>query len=925
MIRHRKSLLALGATLLAVITLLAQTPAKKGPLSSIRNRPWPAPVQKVSDTQPVLSPADAMKTFYMPPGYHIELVASDPLIQDPIKMEFDGDGRLWVLEMQGWAVDGEAMRNSFDPTSELDILEDTDGDGVYDKKTVFLDHLILPRAFKILDHNCALVGEPPHLWKACDTNGDLKADTKEEVSDSFATQGVVEHGANGLFWAMDNWIYVSEHNWDLHPKNGKFEVVPSLSRGQWGVTQDDAGRVYRTFNTDPLFVDYTPPRYFMRNPNVTRTTGLYDNLVDQEKTLVWPVRPTLGVNRGYREEVPRPDGSAYYYQGVSNPLIYRGDRLPKELQGQPFVVDGPTNIVHLLKLTDDGTGKLTAKDYYPKGEFLASTDERFRPVDLSLGWDGTLYIVDMYRGVSQDGPIQTDYLRDYIKKRKLWDGIHYGRIYRIVHDTTKFDVKPKMIEETPAQLVAHLSHPNGWWRDTAQQLLIQRNDKSVVPALKTLALKSPDWRFRIQALATLDGMDSIDAATVTAAIDDKQPDVRATAIRLSERWLGEANNPLQAAVIKKMDDPSWTVRHQVVASLGEMPKDARLAPVVTMMQKYGNDDITVDAAVSSLASQETDAVAKLMDAPGTAARTVIPPRKGPGVAGGRAGTTVPGLEVNDPNALTPSAAVAMAKPGADAISMLSAAITRGRDAGSIQRIITLAVDTNRPEPLRLAILRGAASGLPGAGGRGGGGGFGGGGGGGGGRAGRGGGAAMPINLTAEPTALIAISNGSSDLASAAKRVVAGVNWPGKPAAPVVTQTRTPEQQTRYTAGQKIYATECMGCHMENGQGADHVGAALAGSRYVNGQTATLVRIMTSGKEGAIGLMPPAGSQMNDEQLASILTYIRGSFGNSAAAVQPAEVKETRLMYSYRKTPWTESELNAGGRGGRGGGGGGGGN
>jgi len=277
---------------------------------------------------------------------------------------------------------------------------------------------------------------------------------------------------------------------------------------------------------------------------------------------------------------------------------------------------------------------------------------------------------------------------------------------------------------------------------------------------------------------------------------------------------------------------------------------------------------------------------------------------------------VPGLETNNVNEITPTAAAAMAKPGADAIAMLASAVTRGRDAASVQKVITFAVDTNRPEPLRLALLRGAAAGLPAGGGRGGGGGGGGG--------GRGrGGAVAPLTLTAEPTALVAISNTTGDLAAAARQVVAGINWPGKPAPPVVTQSRTPEQQARFAAGQKIYATECTGCHMDNGQGAEHVGASLAGSRFVNGQTATLVRIMTAGKEGPIGLMPPAGSQMTDDQLASILTFIRGSFGNSATPVQPAEVKETRLMYSYRKTPWTEAELSAGGRGGRGGGGGGG--
>src|SRR6185437_6999198 len=145
--------------------------------------------------------------------------------------------------------------------------------------------------------------------------------------------------------------------------------------------------------------------------------------------------------------------------------------------------------------------------------------------------------------------------------------------------------------------------------------------------------------------------------------------------------------------------------------------------------------------------------------------------------------------------------------------------------------------------------------------------------------GRGGAAAGPVALAAEPTALITDSKQTDDIGSAAQRVVAGISWPGKPVQPMVRQTRTPEQQARFDAGAKIYATECIGCHQDQGQGAEHVGAPLAGSRFVNGQATTLVRIMTAGKEGAIGLMPPAGSQMSDEQLASILTFIRGSFGN----------------------------------------------
>src|SRR5207247_6040131 len=165
-----------------------------------------------------------------------------------------------------------------------------------------------------------------------------------------------------------------------------------------------------------------------------------------------------------------------------------------------------------------------------KGEFLGSTDERFRPVNLFSAPDGTIYVVDMYRGVVQDVQFQTEYLRDYIVRHQLELPVHKGRIWRVVHDTTTRDRKPSLSKETPDRLVAVLSHPNGWWRDTAQQLLVQRGDRSVVPALKELALAASDYRAKLHALWTLDGLDAIDAQTVTRSLADRSPDVRASAI-----------------------------------------------------------------------------------------------------------------------------------------------------------------------------------------------------------------------------------------------------------------------------------------------------------------------------------------------------------------------------------------------------------
>ena len=438
--RHRARIGAAAAALAAPLLLAAADGAL--PLRSEAGRPWPFFTAEEPDAPPVRPPADAIRQFAMAPGYAVELAAAEPLVQDPILIEHDGDGRLWVMELPGWA-HNLAMENSLEPVNRLVVLDDTDNDGVYDKRTVFADRLVLPRAFKVLattadGRACALIGEPPTLWKACDSNGDLVADTKEKLADGFARLGVLEHGANGLYWGMDNLLVVSEHEWNLAyrstgPGQGRFVTVPGLRRGQWGVTQDDAGRIYRNVNTDPLFVDVISPDYYARNPDLVRTRGLYENLVDQEKTNIWPAHPTFGLNRGYRREVFRADGTASYYGGVSSPLIYRGSRLPAELRGMAFVADGATNIVHLLRLQDDGQGRLRAEDFYPKGEFLASTDVRFRPTALALAPDGSFTIADMYRGVSQDGPLQTDYLRDYITRRSLARGVGHGRIYRVVH------------------------------------------------------------------------------------------------------------------------------------------------------------------------------------------------------------------------------------------------------------------------------------------------------------------------------------------------------------------------------------------------------------------------------------------------------------------------------------------------------------
>ena len=856
---------ALAAPLLLAAANLAVPPRSE------LNRPWPFFTAEEPEEPPVRAPIDALNSFAMPPGYAVELVAAEPLVQDPILMEFDGDGRLWVMELPGWA-HNLSMENSLEPVNRLVVLDDTDNDGVFDKRTVFADKLVLPRAFKILAGGCALIGEPPTLWKACDTDGDLKADTKEKVADGFARLGVLEHGANGLFWGMDNLLVVSEHEWNVAYKAGQFVTVPGLRRGQWGVTQDDAGRIYRNVNTDPLFVDYVSPDYYARNPDQVRTRGLYENLVDQEKTNIWPAHPTFGLNRGYRREVFRADGTASYYGGVSSPLIYRGTRLPADVQGMGFVADGATNIVHLLRLKDDGQGRMAAEDYYAKGEFLASTDVRFRPTALAGGPDGSIYIADMYRGVSQDGPLQTDYLRDYITKRGLARGIGHGRIYRVVHVGANGaaapmprDARPQMSRDTTAALVAHLSHPNGWWRDTAQQHLVQRADPKSEPLLVKLAkdLKA-DWRSRLHALWTLDGMGTMRADLALLAMRDAKAELRAAGLRLAESGLATGDQKLIKPVLALAGDGNWQVRVQAAATLGALPDAARTQPMIALLSVHGDDPVLVDAALSGLKGNELPVLTAL--------------------------------------------AAARAAPR-EAVAMLAGALAKRRDAATGQQLVALAARDDLPAPVRTALLDGLALGFAGGAQTGGNAVAGG-------RAGgnipgvtRARGGVERFALAAEPAMISRLASGSDALAEPSKKLLALITWPGRPAPPAL-PPRNASEEALFKQGQAIYVEQCSGCHQIEGQGQATVAPALAGSKRVAANGDVPVRILTNGLEGKIGLMPPLGGAMSDEEVAAVLTYVRQSFGNRAAPVPPAAVKEWRLAFAHRTTPWSEKDIDA---------------
>ena len=200
-----------------------------------------------------------------------------------------------------------------------------------------------------------------------------------------------------------------------------------------------------------------------------------------------------------------------------------------------------------------------------------------------------------------------------------------GRIYRIVHDTTRRDRAPALSKATPAQLVDTLSHPNGWWRDTAQRLLVERGDRSVTKALADKAASASDWRTRLHALWTLDGLDAIDASMVTRALEDSSREVRVGALQLAERWLGQPDHPIQAAVLKRTSDPDWAVRRQLAATLGVFPQNSTgESALIALLERYGDDPITVDAALTDLAGRESAVLQRFLESPAqTPQRTAV--------------------------------------------------------------------------------------------------------------------------------------------------------------------------------------------------------------------------------------------------------------------------------------------------------------
>jgi len=475
-----------------------------------------------------LTPEQQLATFKVEKGWRVELVACEPMVQSPVAAAFDERGRLFVVEMRGYMQDLKGGGEK-DPNGRISVLEDTDGDGKMDKATVFADGLVMPRAVMPVAGG-ALVAAPPYLWHMKDTDGDGRADTKTVVADDYGKEGgQPEHMANAPTWALDNHVYSSGYASRFRFTGGQWKkLTGGLGRGQWGLCQDDVGRLYFNYNSDLLRTDLLQTEAYSRNPLLRTAAGInHKAMVAQD---VFPSHPTPGVNRGYDGKTLREDGTLTKATATCGAGVYRGDGLGAAFSGSVLIPEPAGNLVKRLTLSEKD-GVVTAADPHPGKEFLTSTDERFRPVQSLNAPDGTMLIVDLYRGIIQHEAFLTHYLVANIEDRKLVTPFDRGRIWRVVRDGASRPAAFRMPSDA-AGLVEALTHANGWVRDTAQRLIVERSATEAAPALRALATKADAPALaRLHALWTLEGLASFDAATARAALKDPDARVRAGAVR----------------------------------------------------------------------------------------------------------------------------------------------------------------------------------------------------------------------------------------------------------------------------------------------------------------------------------------------------------------------------------------------------------
>lgn len=576
---------------------------------------------------PPVEPRQAEKTFVCQDGFSMQLLAAEPLVTDPVAGVYDENGLLYVVEMNDYPYTDKNTHQAWKdnttdkPIGKIRVLEDTDGDGKFDKSTVFAENLSWPTGIACWKGG-VFVTATPDIWYFKDTDGDRKADVKKKVFTGFRKYNV-QAVINNPIWGLDNKLYVagssnggqvvpgdkpdakptplSRSDFRIDPETGEFEPIPGGAR--FGNTFDNYGNRFICNIRNPAQQIVLDNKYFTRNPFLPVPSAIYDSRVPGDTLPIYRISPVepwreLRAQRWSvdpaQAKTPRSELSGGgVFTSSSGITIYRGAAYGSQYEGQAFLGEVANNVIHRQKLTPAGV-VFDATPADEKVEFVASTDTWFRPVNFINAPDGTLHVLDMYREVIEHPWSIPDDIREKID---LESGRDRGRIYRLTPPGFKVPkTKPQLGKASTSELVSHLDNPNAWWRETAQRLLVERQDKSAVEPLQKLVQSARSVVGGIHALWTLQGLSALSESDLIQALADESPRVREHAVRLSESHLA-SSKALVDKIAQLATDKDARVRFQVALSIGETGTKA--APVLARIAFKDKDDPWIRSAVCS--------------------------------------------------------------------------------------------------------------------------------------------------------------------------------------------------------------------------------------------------------------------------------------------------------------------------------------
>ncbi|MDG1897533.1 MAG: HEAT repeat domain-containing protein [Fuerstiella sp.] len=581
---------------------------------------------------PVMQPAQSRDAIVMREGFRAELIASEPLVQDPVAVDFDEQGRMFVVQLPPY----NAYVLEDIPAGSIALLEDTNDDGQYDRSTQFAENLSYPTAVACWNGGI-FVGDAPDLLYLKDTNGDGKADIREVVFTGFGKDKAGEAHLNSIRWGMDNRFHLSTNlaggditaagndsppvsvrgrGFVFDPRDRKsFELTSG--GGQHGLSMDDWGRKFVCSNSVPAQTLMYDDRYIARNPVMQAPAAAVDVAPDGKFTKLFRITPPepwrvlrtrlrkTGKFRG-SDEGGTPFG---FFTGATGITIYRGDAWPEEYRGNLFVGDVANNLVYRASLEARGQ-ELVAHRADPGAEFLASKDIWFRPVQFANAPDGNLVMLDMCRELIEGAAFLPP---EFFEHLDAASGNDRGRIYRILSTSRSPGRKsPQLHHATTSDLVALLDHSNGWHRDTASRLLYQRQDRTAIPSLLSMASEAVSAEGRATSLHVLHGLKALQETSVLAALDDPSADVRVQALRLAENFVA-VSPAIRDRMTQMVGDAEETVRYQLAFSLGAFHGPSSIRALSQLAQTDGADK-WMRLAILSSTGEGADSLFSLLSA-----------------------------------------------------------------------------------------------------------------------------------------------------------------------------------------------------------------------------------------------------------------------------------------------------------------------